>query len=43
MKVLENFQSELINADPKIKKRAIKALIGSVIIHPKKGNSRERS
>jgi hypothetical protein len=39
---IEHLSEILKNVDPKIKKRAVQALLGEIIIHPKNGETRGR-
>ena len=39
---VENFRDEIQDADPNIKKRALRALLDKVILHPKTGETQER-
>ena len=41
-KGIEHLSEILDNADPKIKKRAVQALLGEVRIYPKDGKTRDR-
>jgi len=41
-KVIEHLSEILETADPKIKKRAVQALLGEVRIYPKGGKTRDR-